>query len=250
MDMKIGNSTPILINSYSARKPFIDICLFYINKFFPDNEIYLTVDDNNLNFENYKNLNILTYDTIERTSELLHECHSRYYRHYYTLKYFESLNFKYVINYTDDGWIETVNYNLINKAINYLDESNFDRLDLCGPLLDYKLQYINEDISIVIPTDCTWYFHNQCAVWRIDTLIKIYETIGSVSDPHLERFGSELSKNIGCKFMTFNYHAINNEGCFQRTVGFNKRGVSLLNLYCSETNKDFNEELIKFNKFI
>jgi hypothetical protein len=248
--MKIGEFTPILINSYKTRKPFIDVCLFYLNKFFADNEIYLVLDEEISDFKDVKNLNILTYDTIERTSADLRECHSRYYRHYYTLKYFESLNVKYVVNYMDDGWIGYISYNLINKAIDYLNQSNFDRIDLCGPLRDYKLQYINEDISYIVPTDCVWYFHNQCAIWKVDTLIKIYEALGPVSDPNLERYGSSLCKNMDFKFLTFNYNAINNEGCFQRTVGFNERGVELLNLYCKNTDKNFGEEFLKFNQFI
>lgn len=245
------NLPPILINSYSDRMPFINICLYFLHKWLPQLDIYLTIDsDENFNYELHKNSNVLIYDNIIRTSTNLAECHSRYYRHYYTLKYFKSIGFEYVINYMDDGWIEGLNFDMFNQSVNYLEKYKADRIDLCGPLLQYELEKINDDISLVIPTDCTWYFHNQCATWRIDTLIDVYEKLGPVSDPNLERYGSEISRINNHRFITFNKYAINNEGCFQRTVGFNERGVRLLTKYCNETAAAFEDKRTEFNKFI
>ena len=89
----MNNNIPLLFNSFIKRKPFLDVCFYFYKQYF-NNDIYLTIDDSKYE---YHGINILTYDNIPKTSDNLHECHSRYYRHYFTLNYFLNQGIDYVI---------------------------------------------------------------------------------------------------------------------------------------------------------
>jgi hypothetical protein len=240
---------PIFFNSFSKRKPFLDVCFYFHKKYFPSNNIYLTLDQDDIEIKN--KLNLLIYDNIPKTSELDHECHSRYHRHYYSLHYFKDKGHNYVMNCMDDGWINSINWDKLNKSINYIKDNNADRIDLCGPQVLYPCIPIDEDVSLIDPNNnITWYLTNQCSIWKIDTLIKIYDLLGPVTDWEVEKIGSDIARNINCKFLTFNTPVIDNLGVNQRTVGINDQGKKLLLEYCTDNNLNYNTELEKFNKFI
>ena len=245
----IGN-IPLLFNSYLRRKPFIDICFFFYKKYLPEAKIYLTLDDSNYDTKE-SNTNILTYDSISRTSHHLYECHSRYYRHYFTLNYLKTLGYKYVMNCMDDGWINKINYNTFNKSIQLLEKNNADRIDICGPQPNYDLIKINDDISLINKNNnLPWYLTNQCSIWKIEILFKIYEILGPSADTEVESRGSEIARNLNLKFLTFNVPVIDNAGCFRRTIGLSEEGKELLKQYCKENNFDYNRKLNEFNSFI
>jgi len=245
------NNIPVFLNTFVKRKPFLDINFFYYEKYFPQSTIFLALDKDEYYIESNLNINILTYDDIPTTSYLMHECHSRYYRHLFSLKYLESKGYEYVMNYMDDGWVNSVDWEKLNKSISYLNDNNADRIDLCGPQLHYPLIFINDDISFINPNnDITWYQSNQCAIWKIKSLIKIYEILGPDSDTEVERRGSEVARQLKCKFLTFNSPVIDNEGWFQRKVGFKGKGKELLKYYCEETNNNFKKKITELEKFI
>lgn len=240
---------PLLFNSFLKRKPFIDVCFFFYKKYFPNIQIYLTLD-NSYDIKE-SNINILTYENIPSTSDLMYECHSRYYRHYYTLHYLKSLNFKYVVNCMDDGWIQNINKSDLDLSINYIEQHSADRIDLCGPQPEYKCLGIDEKVSLINSNNSLpWYLTNQCSIWRVETLLNIYEELGPVADWQVEKIGSDISRNNNYKFLTFNNPVIDNIGCFQRTVGLSEDGKRLLKEYCSFNNLNYSEELNKFNQFI
>lgn len=240
---------PIFFNSFSKRKPFLDVCFYFHKKYFPSDNIYLTLDQDDIEIKN--KLNLLIYDNIPKTSDLDHECHSRYYRHYYSLHYFKDKGHDYVMNCMDDGWINSINWDKLNKSIKYIEDNNADRIDLCGPQVLYPCIPIDEDVSLIDPNnDITWYLTNQCSIWKIDTLIKIYDLLGPVTDWEVEKIGSDVARNMNCKFLTFNTPVIDNLGVNQRSIGINEQGRKLLLEYCIDNNLEYNIELEKFNKFI
>jgi hypothetical protein len=242
---------PIFFNSFVKRKPFLDVCFYFQKKYFSTNNLYLTIEQNDIELKEKIDVNLLTYNDIEKTSDLDHECHSRYYRHYYSLNYFKSQGHKYFMNCMDDGWINSINWEQLNKSFKYLEDNNADRIDLCGPQILYSLIPIDEDVSLIDPNNTiTWYLTNQCSIWKIDTLLKIYEILGPVTDWEVEYNGSNVARDIQCKFLTFNTPVIDNLGINQRKVGINEQGKKLLLEYCKNYQLDFNTELEKFNKFI
>lgn len=236
---------PILFNSFIKRKHFLDVCLYFYNHYFPKNEIYLTLDDEN--YESQIPLNILTYPETEKTSEEMHLDLSRFYRHYYTLDYFKNKGYKYVMNCLDDGWIGTLIENDLNKGIKHLEEHNADRIDLCGPQPEYQLDYISDNLYVVNPNNILpWYLTNQCAIWKTDSLLNIYKILGPSSDCDIEKYGSELSRQLKYKFLTFKNSPLDNEGVFQRDIGLKEKGITLLKTYCEQNKIDYNKELQKF----
>lgn len=244
------NEIPLLFNSYLRRKPFMDVCFFFYKKHLPNVKIYLTLDNDNYDVKGL-NIDILTYDDIPTTSTVMHECHSWYYRHYFTLNYLKSLGHKYSINCMDDGWVGNVSWEEFNKMVDYIEEHNADRIDLCGPQPNYELKHINNNLYYVNPENSLpWYLTNQCSMWKIDSLLKIYETIGPVADPAIELYGSEVARRLNYKFLTFPFSLFNNSGVFTRTVGIDNRGLELLKQYCEENNFNYNEKLNEFNQFI
>lgn len=241
---------PILFNSFIKRKHFLDICLYFYGHYFPKNEIYLTLDE-----ENYTNKNtsftLLTYPKTEKTSEEMHLDLSRFYRHYYTLNYFKDKGYKYIMNCMDDGWIGMLVENDLNKSIEYLEEYKADRIDLCGPQPEYQLDYVKDNLYIVNSNNTLpWYLTNQCAIWNINSLIQIYEKLGPSSDCDVEKYGSELCRQLNYKFLTFKNSPLDNDGVFQRNVGLKEKGIILLKEYCKQNKINYDEELQKFNKFI
>jgi hypothetical protein len=211
--------------------------------------LYLTIDED----YGIQNTNVTTmlYNDIQTSSEYMHECVSRYHRHLHSLKYFKSKNYKYVINAMDDGWIENINWLDLNNSVNYLNEFNADRIDLCGPQPLYQLITLNEKISLIDSNNTLqWYLTNQCSLWKIDTLINIYEILGPKSDWEVEKIGSDIARQLQCKFLTFNVPAITNQGVFQRKVGMYERGKKLLIEYCNDKNLNFEKISNEFNKFI
>jgi hypothetical protein len=247
----IVSKIPFLFNSFEKRKPFLDVCFFYYKKYFSDIKIYLTTDQD-IDSTGWENIDILTYSTIEKTSNLFHECHSRFYRHYYTLNYFIDIGEKYVVNCMDDGWIcGTIDYDLLNDSINYLENNNANRIDICGPQPEYKCIPIDEHVSVVdADNNLQWYLTNQCSIWKTETLLEIYKELGPVSDWQVEKYGSDICRKNGYKFLTFNNPIIDNSGVFQRNVGLHDVGKKLLMEYCNNQNLNYNTELEKFNKFI
>lgn len=244
----ILNNIPILFNSFSKRKPFIDVCMHYYKRYLPEASIYLTID-NEIDLD-YK-INLLTYDNIPTTSEYTYKCHSRYYRHYYTLHYLKSIGYTYVMNCMDDGWITSVDFEKLNRSIDYIINNKADRIDLTGPQIEYDCLYLDDYVSIVNPNnDLQWYLTNQCSIWKIDSLLKIYDILGPVADWEVEKIGSDVSRYIGCKFLTFNTPVIDNLGLFQRTVGLYDKGKFLLEKYCIENNMNYEIKLKQFNSFL
>lgn len=241
------NNIPFFFNSFVKRKPFLDVCFYYYKKYF-NNEIILTLDT-----EDYdgKGITILTYDNIPKTSDLLHECHSRYYRHYYTLEYFLSSGHEYFINCMDDGWIKKVDYDRFNQSLDILKRTGADRIDLCGPQPDYGLIPVEEGVSLVDKNNyLPWYLTNQCSLWKTESLIKVYKTLGPATDWEVEKLGSDVARNLDCRFLTFNTPVIDNMGLNQRKVGLSIEGKQLLEEYCNINSLNYTEELNKFNAFI
>ena len=227
------NTVPLLFNSYLRRKPFMDVCFFFYKKYIPNAKIYLTLDNDDYNIKGL-DVNILTYDNISKTSDYLHECHSRYYRHYFTLKYFLNQGINYIINCMDDGWIQKINREKFNQLIIHLEKYNADRIDLCGPQPEYKLENIENDLYYINPKNTLpWYLTNQCSMWKVNSLLKIYEILGPSADTEVERVGSEISRNLNFKFLTFDSPVIETGG-FQRNVGLSPLGKKLLEQYCNE----------------
>lgn len=242
------NKVPLLFNSFSKRKPFIDVCMHYYKNYLPEANIYLTLD-NEVDLT-YK-INLLTYDNIPTTSEYTYKCHSRYYRHYYTLHYLKNEGYDYVMNCMDDGWIVNVDLEKLFTSIDYIQNNNADRIDLTGPQTQYECLYLDDYVSTINPNnDLQWYLTNQCSIWKIDSLLKIYDILGPVEDWEVEKIGSEVSRQIGCKFLTFNNPVIDNNGCFQRTVGLNDVGKNLLKMYCIENRIEYESKIKEFNLFL
>ena len=237
---------PILFNSFVKRKHFLDVCLYFYGHYFPKNEIYLALDNEDYT-NNNTSLTILTYPEVKKTSEQTHNDLSWFYRHYFSLEYLKSLGYKYSLNSLDDNWIGTVVKEDLDKCIEYLEEHNADRIDLCGPQPEYQLDYVKDNLYIVNSNNTLpWYLTNQCAIWKIDSLLNIYKTLGPVSDCDIEKYGSELSRQLKYKFLTFNYSLLDNDGVFQRNVGLKEKGINLLKTYCEQNKIDYNGELQKF----
>ena len=240
---------PFLFNSFAKRKHFIDVCFHFYGKYFSDRNFYLTIDDKNFHIDESLNINILHYDTIQSTSEHHFQCLSRYYRQLNSLNYLKSIGYVYVTSCMDDGWIDgdKINWDSYGKCLTYLQEYNVDRIDLCGPQPRYNLIKIKNDLNMVDSNnDLPWYLTNQCSIWKIDSLLTIYKILGPVSDCDVERQGSEISRRLQYKFLTFDNQILGNDGVFQRTVGFNHTGIKLLKEYCYTKNLDYNEEIKKF----
>ena len=163
------------------------------------------------------------------------------------MHHFKDLGFEYMMNLTDDGWITDVNWEQLYKSVDYIEEQNADRIDICGPQISYTCLPIDEHISLIDPNnDVKWYLTNQCSIWKIDSLLKIYEQLGPVTDWQVEVVGSDIARDLNCKFLTFNTPVIDNFGVNQRNVGLNDNGKKLLGEYCKQNNLDYAEE---FNKF-
>lgn len=243
---------PALLNTFAKREVFLNTYFHFYNKHFgdkPEFPFYITIDNDEVIKQ--KNTNILLYENTPTSSHELHECVSRYYRHLYTMHYFKSQGFEYMMNLMDDGWIEYVNWEQLYKSIDYIKNNNADRIDICGPQLLYPLIKIDEHVSLINPNNTiTWYVTNQCSIWKIDSLLKIYEELGPVTDWQVEMVGSDVARNLNCKFLTFNNPVIDNQGVNQRKVGLSNKGKKLLKEYCEGNNLDYNEEYNKFIKFI
>jgi len=244
---------PAFLNTFAKRQPFIDVYFHFHNKHFfdrPEFPFYLAIDNKDY-FLEQEGLNILTYEDTPTSSEELHECVSRYWRHLYTLNYFKEQGYKYIMNCMDDGWISSINWDKLYTGVDYIEANNADRIDICGPQILYPCIPIDDHVSLIDPNnDITWYVTNQCSIWKIDSLISIYENLGPVTDWEVEKIGSDVARRLGCKFLTFNYPVIDNLGINQRKVGFSKKGIKLLQEYCTDKNLDFNTELEKFKRFI
>ena len=243
---------PALLNTFAKRELFLNKYFYFYNKHFgdkPEFPFYISIDDDSVIKQ--RNTNILTYENTPTSSDELHECVSRYYRHLYTMHYFKEQGFKYMMNLMDDGWIESVNWEQLYKSVDYIEENNADRIDICGPQILYTCLPIDEHVSLIDPNnDITWYVTNQCSIWKIDSLLKIYEHLGPVTDWQVEMIGSDVARSLNCKFLTFNTPVIDNLGVNQRKVGLSDKGKKLLKEYCEGNNLDYNEEFNKFNKFI
>lgn len=244
---------PAFLNTFAKRQPFIDVYFHFHNKHFfnrPEFPFYLAIDNKDY-FLEQEGLNILTYEDTPTSSEELHECVSRYWRHVYTLNYFKSLGHKYVMNCMDDGWISLIDWDRLYMATQYIEDHNADRIDICGPQILYNCIPIDENVSLVDPNnDITWYVTNQCSIWKVDSLLSIYDTLGPVTDWEVEKIGSDVARQLKCKFLTFNSPVMDNIGINQRKVGFSEKGRNLLQEYCTDKNLDFNTELEKFKQFI
>jgi hypothetical protein len=239
---------PFLLNTFKEREQFVKVFEHYfykhINKL--EYKLYIVIDG-----EINTDSNLVVYNDLLRTSNDNHLCHSRYERHVKTLNSFKSDGYDYVINCLDDSWIQNIVWEKFEKSIDFLILNNADRIDLCGPQYQYEVEIIDSDVSLIKPTnEISWYFSNQCALWKIDSLLKIYNQMGVVSDIDVEKIGSNIAFQYNYKFITFNNPAIYSWNVFNRYTGLNDDGKKLLKEYSENNDLIYLNELNNINKNI
>lgn len=243
---------PLLLNTFSHRFIFLDLFFYYYKKNFTLGwPLYLTTNEETYISKETLQIELLYYENIKETSTKLHETHSRYFRHYYTLKYLKEIGHTYIFNYLDDAWmkeIDTVAFDNIHK---YLEQFDADRIDITGPEPLYKLIPLNSDVSVIDKNQTiTWYHTNQPAIWKIDSLLRIYEALGPCADTALERYGSDYCRENNYTFLCHNRILLKHKGVFQRNVGFTADGVEMLKEYCISKSLNYTNVINKFNVFL
>jgi hypothetical protein len=235
---------PFLLNTFAERSHFINVFEYYYNKNINKEICFLTIAiDKQIDTTS----SISIYPDIQRSSDKLHECTSRYERHVQTLQYLRKLGYEFVVNCLDDGWITKVDWMRFDDAFSYLNNNDADRIDLCGVQSGYEIEPIDSVVSLIKPSsNVMWYVSNQCAIWKIDSLLNLYEAIGKVFDVDVEKKGSEVARQLKFKFLTFNEVVIDCPNVFNRIIGLNDYGEKLLMSYCENNNLDYKSELKKY----
>ncbi len=245
IDQKIINESCFLISTFDAREKFLDPFFYYYKKFIGSEfRIYLAKEEKEYRCKEGINIKQLNYN-FPHTSKNLGYCNSWGSRLKSALGIIKNDGYKYVIFICDDGWIKSLSLDKFNTVIDKIEKYNADRIQLIGSSEGYILEPLDSEISLISPrSDVPWYLNHQASIWKIDSLDQL--VLESDCATTSERDGSQRSKELKCRFLTFNEPVLDSIGVNHSSGGMYVWGQKMLRQFCVERNLNYEECSKKF----
>jgi hypothetical protein len=245
----LETKTCIFLNSYDEREIFLDIFLHQLQKYITNIPIFI-IKGSKIYKSRETNLNINVINTNYKSpidKNFLYDLNWGY-RYIDGIKFLKENNYKYVIRFDDDGFIQNIDSALFNDdIIHVLENTKADRLQLYGPDPHNVLLPIDSNYSEISPEGhYGHYITNQCSLWNIDSCFKI--THQGLNACSIEGEGSNIARKIGMKCITFNTPIITGHGLNSWDKGYTD-GNNIVKNYCDFYNLDYNQVLLKIKNW-